>query len=226
VKLVLFDVDGTLLDSQHLIHACLVHTFERLGRPLLPRAQMLGIVGLSLEPAVRQLLGADTTTAEIEQAAAYYRDAFRALVDDPNHTPPLFPGAAEVVATLRQRHDVVLGIATGKSTRGVERILDGFGWSKGVFATIQTADKAPSKPDPGMVLQAAREVGLAPEQAIMIGDTSFDILMGRAAGAATVGVSWGNHPVAELREAGADHIIDTFDQLLPLVDAFKVPEPS
>jgi phosphoglycolate phosphatase len=226
VKLVLFDIDGTLLDSQHLIHACLVHTFERMERPLLPRAQMLGIVGLSLDKAVRQLLGEETSDAEVELAAAHYREAFLARVDDPAQAAPLFPGAADLVTTLRQRDDVILGIATGKSMRGVERILNSFGWSKGVFATIQTADKAPSKPDPAMVLQAAREVGLPPEQAIMIGDTSYDILMGRAAGAATVGVSWGNHPVAELQAAGADHIIDSFDKLLPLVEAFRVREHS
>jgi phosphoglycolate phosphatase len=226
VKLVMFDVDGTLLDSQHLIHACLAQTFQHMGRPLLPRAQMLSIVGLSLAPAVRKLLGEETSKAEIEQAADHYREAFRALVDDPAHAAHLFPGAAEAVAALQRQEDVLLGIATGKSMRGVERILDGFGWSKGVFATIQTADSAPSKPDPGMVLQGAREVGLSPEQVIMIGDTSFDILMGRNAGAATIGVSWGNHPVSELREAGADHIIDDFSQLLPLVEAFKVHEHS
>lgn len=225
MKLVLFDVDGTLLDSQHLIHACLVETFKGMGRPPLPRAEMLSIVGLSLVPAIQRLFGDGTGAGDIEKAAGFYREAFLARVNDPAFAPPLFPGAAEAVAELRQRHDVILGLATGKSRRGVDRILESFGW-EGLFATIQTADTAPSKPHPGMIVQGAGEVGLRPEDAIMIGDTSFDILMGRSAGAHTIGVSWGNHPVADLAEAGADHIIDDFAQLLPLVEAFKVAKPQ
>ncbi|MDT3377134.1 HAD-IA family hydrolase [Labrys neptuniae] len=225
MKLVLFDVDGTLLDSQHLIHACLVETFKGMGRPPLPRAEMLSIVGLSLVPAIQRLFGDDTSADDIEKAAGFYREAFLARVNDPAFAPPLFPGAAEAVAELRRRDDVILGLATGKSRRGVDRILESFGW-EGLFATIQTADTAPSKPDPGMIVQGASEVGLRPEDAIMIGDTSFDILMGRSAGARTIGVSWGNHPVSDLTEAGADHIIDDFGQLLPLVEAFKVAEPQ
>jgi phosphoglycolate phosphatase len=225
VKLVLFDVDGTLLDSQHLIYACLVETFKGMGRPPLPRAEMLSIVGLSLVPAIQRLFGDDTGAGDIEKAAGFYREAFLARVNDPAFAPPLFPGAADAVAELRQRHDVILGLATGKSRRGVDRILESFGW-EGLFATIQTADTAPSKPHPGMIVQGAGEVGLRPADAIMIGDTSFDILMGRSAGAHTIGVSWGNHPVTDLAEAGADHIIDDFAQLLPLVEAFKVAEPQ
>lgn len=225
MKLVLFDVDGTLLDSQHLIHACLVETFKGMKRPPLPRAEMLSIVGLSLVPAIQQLFGEDTSAEEIEKAAGFYREAFLARVDDPAFAPPLFPGAAEAVAELRGRDDIILGLATGKSRRGVDRIIESFGWH-GLFATIQTADTAPSKPDPGMVLQGAGEVGLAPENVVMIGDTSFDILMGRNAGARTIGVSWGNHPVAELAEAGADHIIDDFAQLIPAIEALKVVEPQ
>lgn len=225
MKLVLFDVDGTLLDSQHLIHACLVETFKGMGRPPLPRAEMLSIVGLSLVPAIQRLFGDDTSADDIEKAAGFYRAAFLARVNDPAFAPPLFPGAAEAVAELRRRDDVILGLATGKSRRGVDRILESFGW-EGLFATIQTADTAPSKPHPGMIVQGAGEVGLRPEDAIMIGDTSFDILMGRSAGARTIGVSWGNHPVSDLTEAGADHIIDDFGQLPPLVEAFKVAEPQ
>ena len=224
MKLALFDVDGTLLDSQHLIHAGLSQTLTQMGRPLQDRTEMLSVVGLSLDQVMKRLLGEETAAAQIERAAAIYRRAFHALLDDPAYASPLFPGARDVITTLRKREDVVLGIATGKSRRGVDRILEGFGWQN-VFATIQTADDAPSKPDPAMVLQAAREVGVVPADTIMIGDTSFDIAMGRAAGATTVGVAWGNHPVAVLREAAADHIIDDFAQLVPLVDALKVPEP-
>lgn len=225
MKLVLFDVDGTLVDSQHLIHACLVETFKSMGREPLPRAEMLSIVGLSLVPAIQRLFGEDTSAQDIERAGAFYREAFLARVNDPAFASPLFPGAAEALAALRQRDDVVLGLATGKSRRGVDRIIDAFGWH-GWFATIQTADDNPSKPDPGMVLRAAREVGLSPSQVIMIGDTTFDIQMGRSAGAMTVAVSWGNHPDEALLEVEADHIIDAFGELVPLVHAFKVKEPQ
>ncbi|MDQ0394082.1 HAD-IA family hydrolase [Labrys monachus] len=218
MKLVLFDVDGTLLDSQHLIYSALSETLARMERPLMDRAFMLSIVGLSLETAMVHLLGPETPTAEVERAAGHYRDIFQVLRADPAYAAPLFPGALETVAALRRRDDVVLGIATGKSQRGVAHILDGFGW-RDVFATVQTADDAPSKPHPAMVLQAGRAVGVPPEDIVMIGDTSFDIAMGRAAGARTVGVSWGNHTVEALREAGADHIIEDFAQLPPLVDA-------
>ena len=91
MKLVLFDVDGTLLDSQHLIHACLVETFKGMGRPPLPRAEMLSIVGLSLVPAIQRLFGDDTSADDIEKAAGFYREAFLARVNDPAFAPPLFP---------------------------------------------------------------------------------------------------------------------------------------
>src|SRR5207253_2776708 len=126
----------------------------------------------------------------------------------------LFPGAIEAIAALRTREDVILGIATGKSQRGVAHILERHGWH-GHFATVQTSDDAPSKPDPAMILQAARAVGLEPADAVMVGDTTFDILMAKAAGCPSLGVSWGNHPVEALQGAGAAHVIDHFDELVP-----------
>ena len=217
MRLVLFDVDGTLVDSQNIICSAIAEMLTGLGRPVPERAFMLAGVGLSLAPTMRRLLGEGTTNAEIEAAAEGYRKAFKRLRADPANAEPLFPGAIEVVEALAARDDVVLGIATGKSRRGVAHIFERLGWHNH-FATVQTADDAPSKPDPAMVLQAARAVGIDPGHAIMIGDTTYDMAMARSAGSSAIGVAWGNHPVEALRSAGAGHVISHFDELVPLID--------
>ena len=221
MRLVIFDVDGTLVDSQTIITAALGAVLTGLGRSSPERAFLLGGVGLSLVPAMRRLLGEGTAQEEVEAAAEAYRKEFFRLRTDPANAEPMFPGAVEVIEALRAQEDVILGIATGKSQRGVAHILERQGW-QGYFATVQTADDAPSKPNPAMVLQAARAVGVDPADAVMIGDTTFDILMARAAGSASIGVSWGNHPVEALRGAGAGHIIDHFDELVPWLAGAKL----
>jgi phosphoglycolate phosphatase len=130
---------------------------------------------------------------------------------------PLYPGASEVIAELARRDDIVLGIATGKSQRGVRLVLGHHGLLDH-FITIKTADDAPSKPDPGMVLAAMREAGAAPENTVVVGDTVYDMAMARAAGAAGIGVTWGYHPGAALAGAGALAVIDRFANLVPTLD--------
>jgi phosphoglycolate phosphatase len=213
LQLVIFDVDGTLVDSQNMIVAAQREAFAACGLEPPSRARALSIVGLSLPEAFTALVGAD---GPVDALSAAYKDAFGRLRADPASEEPLFPGAQALIARLAARTDVLLGIATGKSRRGVAHILDRHGW-RAVFATIQTADDAPSKPDPTMLRQAMAETGIAPEAAIMIGDTSFDMGMAKAAGVRPVGVAWGYHPVAALREAGADTIIDTFEAFDPLL---------
>ena len=213
--LVVLDVDGTLVDSQNLIVDAQREAFVTCGLPAPTRERSLSIVGLSLAEAFTALVGPD---GPVEALAEAYRQAFGRLRADPAHAEPLFPGAAETVARLAARPDIVLGIATGKSRRGVAHILERHGW-RDVFATIQTADDAPSKPDPGMLLRAMAETGVAPAATVMVGDTSFDMGMARAAGVRTIGVSWGYHPVPALREAGAATIIDRFSELEPALDA-------
>jgi phosphoglycolate phosphatase len=209
LQLVIFDVDGTLVDSQNLIVAAQQQAFDSCGLPAPTRVRSLSVVGLSLPEAFTALVGAD---GPIDALAESYKGAFNRLRADPAWHEPLFPGAAETIARLAARPDIVLGIATGKSRRGVAYLIERYGWN-GLFATVQTADDAPSKPDPTMLRQALAETGVAASAALMLGDTSFDMGMAKAAGIRAIGVSWGYHPVAALTETGADLVIDEFAAL-------------
>jgi phosphoglycolate phosphatase len=209
MRLVIFDVDGTLVDSQDVIVAAQRATFAALGMKPPTRERSLSIVGLSLHEAFVALVGPE---APIKALVDGYKAAFQELRADPGMAEPLFPGAAEVLGRLSRREDVVLGIATGKSRRGVAHLLDRHGWER-LFATIQTADDAPSKPDPGMLLRAMSEIGAAPEDTVMVGDTTFDMTMAKAAGVTPLGVTWGYHRPHALREAGAEGLVGSFPEL-------------
>ena len=209
MQLLVFDIDGTLVDSQALILAAQREAFEACGWPVPTRERSLSIVGLSLHEAFTALVGPDGPVADLAEA---YRRAFAGLREDPAQSEPLFPGVADTILALSRRDDVVLGIATGKSRRGVSHLVERQGWGA-VFATIQTADDAPSKPHPAMLLQAMVETGHEPHRSTMIGDTTFDVTMAKAAGIASVGVTWGYHPVQALIEAGAGTIIEAMADL-------------
>ncbi len=211
MKLVIFDCDGTLVDSQHMIAASMEAAYERCGLTWPGRSRTLSIVGLSL-PQAFAVLAPDEEQDVRDGLADAYRQAFFELRQDPAHHEPMFDGAHEAIETLAGRDDVVLGIATGKSKRGVRAVLDREGFLD-VFATVQTADDAPSKPHPAMVHQAMQETGAAAEDTVVVGDTSFDILMARAAGTAAIGVSWGYHPAQSLSDAGAHVVLDHFNEL-------------
>jgi phosphoglycolate phosphatase len=155
----------------------------------------------------------------IERLVEAYKDAFHTLRQDPGNAEPLFPGAERCLDWLKGREDVLLGIATGKSRRGVAYLLDRHGWHD-TFSVIQTADDAPSKPHPGMILQAMKETGVGPHDTVMVGDSSFDIGMGRAAGVLPVGVSWGFQPVAALTESGAGPIVNSYAELEAVLREF------
>ena len=215
LKLVIFDCDGTLVNSQHMIVAAMTTAYAAHGIAVPSRETMLSMVGLSLTELFTAL-GNGAPRFPVASLAEHYRLAFHALRESGTHIEPLYPGAAQAVRTLARREDVVLGIATGKSQRGVRLVLGHHGLLDH-FITIKTADDAPSKPDPGMVLAAMREAGATPQDTVVVGDTSYDIAMARAAGAAAIGVSWGYHARDCLSAAGV-RVIDAFATLEPTLD--------
>lgn len=216
MKLVLFDCDGTLVDSQHVIVAAMGRAFARAELAMPSREAVLGIVGLSLVEAM-QRLGEDDPRFPAERLADLYREAFRELRTEPDFSEPMFPGMRGLIDRLAARDDLLLGIATGKSQRGVAAVLAHHGL-EGRFVTIQTADDAPSKPHPAMVLQAMAATGAEPMDTVLIGDTSFDMVMARAAGARAIGVSWGYHAPDLLTQSGAERLATDADELQRAID--------
>ena len=218
LKLVIFDCDGTLVDSQHMILTAMTRAYAAHGIPVPGREKLLSIVGLSLIEAFTAL-GNGVADFPVAGLAEQYRLAFHALRASGGQMEPLYPGAADTIGALARREDVMLGIATGKSQRGVRLVLGHHGLLDR-FITIKTADDAPSKPDPAMVVEAMREAGVEAADTVVVGDTVYDVAMARAAGAAAVGVTWGYHPGAALAAAGAFAVIDRFPILLPTLDKF------
>ena len=214
--LVIFDCDGTIVDSQRVIIACMEQAFAAAELPAPSREAILSVVGLSLEQAVAAI-APDLDLPRVQDVTAKYKSGFAPLRADPAYAEPLFAGAREALDALHAQDDVLLGIATGKSVRGVKHLLDEHDWH-GRFVTIQTADTSPSKPHPDMVLKAMAETGVEKARTVLIGDTSYDMKMARAAGVGAIGVSWGYHPVEELHGSGAHHVLQHFHELAPLLN--------
>lgn len=213
-RLVIFDVDGTLVDSQDHIHAAMIAAFDAEGLRTPPRAEVLSIVGLSLPEAVARLVP-DLADNRRDRIVAAYKASFAPLRGEAR--APLYPGARAALLALQARGDVALGIATGKSRRGLDHLLAAHDLA-GLFVTMQVADDHPSKPHPSMVEAALDEAGVAAADAVMVGDTTFDMAMARAAGVEALGVGWGYHPPADLTRAGASQVLGTYDALLPALD--------
>lgn len=206
MKLVIFDVDGTLVDSQNHIVSAMQVAFGGAGLPVPDRAAVLGIVGLSLPVAMSVLVPGAPVDLNTRLCDAYKLAWTQEAAKGP---PPLYRGAAQALADLAARGDLVLGIATGKSRKGLDVLIKAYGW-QGLFATQQVADDHPSKPHPSMVLAALRDTGIAPARAVMVGDTEFDMQMAAAAGVAGLGVDWGYHPPERVAAA---HRISAFGHL-------------
>lgn len=216
MKLILFDCDGTIVDSQHAISAAMEAAFSAHGLAAPERSHIIEVVGLSLVSAVRELIP-DREPDLINAIAETYKEAFATLRRKATHEEPMFPLARETIHALAARPGVVLGIATGKSRRGVDAIIERENLHR-LFETIQTADHHPSKPDPSMVHQAMSETGARPDETVVIGDTTYDMLMALNARAKAIGVTWGYHPRTALGASGAHALINCYCELPATID--------
>ncbi|MGX6648077.1 HAD-IA family hydrolase [Maricaulaceae bacterium MS644] len=219
LKLAVFDIDGTLVDSRKVITEAMRRAFERAGLPEIGYERTRTIVGLELTEAVGRLAPEDYPAARRAELAGYYKQAFVEMRSEAGFSEPLYAGARETVERLADE-GWLLGVATGKARRGLDIVFEHHGLHKH-FQTLQTVDGGAGKPDPRMVLDAMAETGARPEETVVIGDTSWDMRMARAANAHALGVSWGFHTPDEIVEGGAHAVHHAFDDLNAWLDAFQ-----
>ena len=217
-RLAIFDCDGTLVDSGATIYAAVRETFAEHGLTVPPPRECRRVIGLSLIEAMAALVpegNRDDHAALIET----YKKKFFAARAEGRVEEPLFDGIAELLDVL-EADGWLLGVATGKSARGLQHCLESHNMGAR-FISLQTADRHPSKPHPSMVLQAIADAGAAPATTVVIGDTSYDMGMARAAGATGIGAGWGYHDDHELLAAGAMAVADQPLDVLQLIGQAK-----
>jgi phosphoglycolate phosphatase len=213
LTLVIFDCDGTLVDSQHVIANAMRMAFREAGLAEPQDHEVRNIIGLSLDQAVGALAPEAHPVEPLREA---YKAAFIRQRQQPGFHEPLFSGARDILHELSQMDHVLLGVATGKSRRGVDVLFEREQLAD-YFVAVQTADDAPSKPHPGMIENAMRQTGVSPHNVLMVGDTTYDIEMARNAGVGAIGVRWGYHEDERLEQAGAHRMIDEFGDLHDLL---------
>lgn len=211
MKLIILDFDGTLADTQPLILRSLQGTIAELGLPSRTDAECASIIGLPLKECFVKLVNADDTLAE------RCCEVYRRLFDEYNHpsTVTLFPHVEETLHELHRR-GLQLAICSSRARATLDRFVLSFGFEQLVQAVVSADDVPHGKPYPDPALRVLELTGCKAEEALMVGDASYDILMGRAAGCHTCGVTYGNQTAAQLRDAGANYLIDNFQELLTL----------
>ncbi|MCB1356245.1 MAG: HAD-IA family hydrolase [Maritimibacter sp.] len=220
LSLVIFDMDGTLVDSGSLILEVFARTFATVGHPVPEPQDVLTLLGLSL-PVLMARLMPEADAATLARAVAVHKAGFVALRQERGAAAaPLFAGARAEIERLAAIPEVLIGAATGMARRGLDHVLAVHGFER-AFVTRQCADGHPSKPHPSMLEAALAETGVAAGRAVMIGDTTYDMEMAANAGIAGIGVSWGHHRPAELLAAGARIVVEDFAGLARAVDSFR-----
>ena len=223
LKLAVWDVDGTLVDSRASIFRAAVEAAQAIGVSPPSYDQVRAIVGISLFEALAMM----RPDLDNETIAAYtheFKAAFLRFHDNSNFHEPLYLGATECLRALKA-DGWLIGMATGQSRRGVNRCLDAYGWRE-LFDVTFCADDGPSKPHPQMLHLNLDGLGVARHQAVMIGDTAHDMHMAREAKVQAIGVSWGFHTVEELQAAGAETIVHNFAELQAQLASLAQPDQT
>jgi phosphoglycolate phosphatase len=219
-RFAVFDIDGTLVDSRAIITACMDKAFIGAGMPPPGFERTRRVIGLSLAPGLAYLAPqADDALRTLILES--YRTAFFEMRQDPTFHSPAYDGADALLRSLLA-DNWVLGIATGKSRRGLDAMLEQHAWGH-LFQAHFCADDGPGKPHPHMVLENMRVVGAQPDQTLVIGDSEHDMAMAIAAGTTAIGVSWGFGTTEEMLAAGAVRVTH---QMGELEEALKSHELS
>ncbi len=211
-SLIIFDWDGTLIDSAERIVTCMQIAMREVGLPVRSDDEIRNIIGLGLPEAFAELYPS-LGQPEMELIREYYAQHFVS-----SNIPPsqFFQGVPETLSFLHER-DFTLAVATGKSRKGLNRVIKETSFGH-LFSVSRCADETRSKPDPQMIFELLEETGTAKEEALMIGDTEFDMEMAERAGVDRVAVSYGVHKTDRLEKYQpvliADQITDLRDWLL------------
>ena len=210
-QLLIFDWDGTLMDSVGRIVACMQKSAMDCALPIPSADQIKEIIGLSLREAMTRLF-VPVTESEVEALIARYREHYLYLDATPT---PLFPGVESVLASLHAQ-GYILAVATGKARAGLDRVLQETGLAA-LFHASRGADEARSKPDPLMLEQLLAELDIPVDQAVMVGDSIHDMAMAERLGMARIGISWGVHPAERLASYQPRAVIDSLSSLPALL---------
>ena len=224
MKLILFDADGTLVDSQAIIHQTMRITFLRFGYEEPPAHATRCIIGLTLDRAIATILRRDID-AEVEAMTCEYREIYSELATREDMQCPAFDGMPQLVRELASRDDYLLGIVTGKSRQGLNKLFASNGFES-AFVVSRCADDCPSKPHPAMVLECCDDLGMQPVDTIVVGDTSFDMEMAISAGAAALGVGWGYHPRDKMKLSGAFEVASSVAELHNKISGWASAQPA
>jgi phosphoglycolate phosphatase len=216
IRLAVFDCDGTLVDGQAQHCDAMVEAFALAGLPAPDLHLARRLIGISL-PQTMARLAPQADRETLGNLVDAYKQSYRQARAEGRLQEPLFAGIADLLIGLHGAN-WALGVATGKSDRGLKHCLAVHGLSD-LFTTLQTADRHPSKPHPSMLEQAMADAFAIPQTSVMIGDTSYDMEMARNIGVRALGVAWGYHSGEELLDAGAEAVAQSVAELKELLHA-------